>query len=299
MESPIFRLKYQYTKSIIQTPLGYSSHIFCEAKRTPISINLKQDNRFYFGFNTEHKSFTITSATLEYIWCTSYTAYLLFELCDTDIISGAPAFSINNNKKAINSLKLLQQATNKLNNNTDIDWTNTNYFVGNIPIEASADTLFLRSLEHLILPSYIEYLKKLTYATTTSVDSSSQREILATTLFMDAATNKRDYTRRGLAWAISSLIKSTRVSHRKTKTSDNNINAFKTLIPQLKWHFEQDNHPVYLFLWILFHAQFKDVIPLTIPKGTTWRQALILKISHASNDSTFLSGEEIYQKKHG
>ncbi|WNO10458.1 hypothetical protein [Teredinibacter sp. KSP-S5-2] len=273
MHSPIDRLLPQITKSVTQTIPDHSERVLHGAKRARLRPILIEHRGFHFKTDPRRQAFLIPKPALEYIWMSIYTYYVLFEICDAYRTQGQSTFKPRSHPDMAKILDFLNLAHQQVYTKHPLKWPTLPRTLNDIPVMAIADTIFLRCLEYLLLPSYLSFLKDLTNIRTSSTDYIHQRELTSINLLMVNAKGQKDKFRRAIALLVGSLLKTANTQDGYPNTLQQS--EFNTVLSQLPDYFKHSIHTLYFFVWVVFHEQMHKPIPLT-PYDVINRESLLL-----------------------
>ncbi len=274
MDSPISRLLPRIEKTIHTTLPNAANGLILHAYKAKLNTIVTDSTEFHFRINAVTQVITLPLAALEHLWFTCYTSTLIFEYCDILRTKGDIEHCLYEQEDIVQSLVRLQQTRDQLSGQSTVNWQNISSYLNEVPIEANADRLFIHSLENLILPAFLHFLKGFADIQSSDIDHAYQREITSAKLLINLSTNHQDKMKRGMAWIIASLLKSSQNLLCGNANKDLSIDSFAIVLTQIPMYFEKENHPIYIFLRILFHAHFNHSIPLTLPSGLSWKENL-------------------------
>lgn len=298
MGSPIIRLISQIKQSV-NKGLPQLCRKLLFGKNPPYyELRLSTDSRRLIMVNNQLQKLEVSLQYLEHLWASLYTFHLIHEKCDAYRTQGAVFYSIQDDPKLQQALEVYKQTKQRVHQPKSIHWRNVSQVIENVPLQAMTDTFFLRSLEYTLLPEYISHIKE-EYGTN-HTDTLPSKSMAPIKMFMEVASNRKDYTRRGISWATVLLLQKTEILlHHENISQDHIVHAYAHILSLLNLYFANPNHPVYLYFSMLFHAHTKGFVPLHIKNNTTWLETLIQDLRNTHNSAHLFSELQIEQLKHG
>jgi len=288
MMSPIRRLDEDLV-NVVHTIAPEKSESLKEIDK--LKINFLNDKGFSFRVNTQENEMKLPTVALEYVWCSCYTFYIMYQEYTNAKKSNLDAtqFNIKGNDRRREALDLYQwgqkrlqqevpeplrnkNITPELKNNEDIDVANELYL-------ASMAWILHHELAHIRLKHPNSPINH---------EEEKQQEIeadnSATKWILEGICDEDMIQKRGLGIAIATLILTSQdilAGEFKEKTHPK---SFQRLYDALKAYFKDEDHLVYAFSsTILYLNMALNGIEINHNDKETWKQNLescLIEFSH-------------------
>jgi hypothetical protein len=280
MKSPIRVLDQDIINSLLKIAPEHQEKLEEFKVKFDPEVFFTSDRKFSFRVDTENKVIKIPTVSLEYLWCASYTFYLIYQKYTIAHNSSTDkVFDLQSDPELKLALEMYQWSNNSLRNKDGFCWKenypspqkNTEDMESD---ESIATELFLCAiawiLHHEIAHIYHQHPNQTTDAESRAQEKEADSS--ATKWILENITDSKILQKRGLGIAIAVLAITSQDILSGSFNATTHPKSFERLFDVIDPYFIDENHLVYSFITIIlrFHMTIRG-LEIDINSGDSWK----------------------------